>query len=103
MWDVDLTQKKFAFGNCVSPEKNNVVYSAFKIRWHFVILNEWICTDIYLLRFLKDSMKPYSSSIGDIFLGMVFSRKNIGSLGFVEIFQHIFENMQKTCRVYSVL
>lgn len=40
MWDLDLTHKKLAFGNCVSSEKNNVVYSAFKIRWHFVILNE---------------------------------------------------------------
>lgn len=53
MWDLDLTHKKFAFGNCVSSEKNDVVYSACKIRWHFVILSEWICTDIYLLRFLR--------------------------------------------------
>lgn len=59
------------------------------------MLNELISTDIYLLRFKKDTMKPYSSSIGDILLGMVlFSRKNIGSLGSVEKFQYVCENMQ---------
>lgn len=40
-------------------------------------------------------MKPYSPNVGDTLLGMIlFSRKNFGSLGFVETFQHFCENMQ---------
>lgn len=40
-------------------------------------------------------MKPYSSNIGDVLLGMVLvSRKNIGSLGFVEKCQNIYKNMK---------
>lgn len=40
-------------------------------------------------------MKPYSSNIGDALLGMIFfSRRNFGSLRFVEKFQHFCENMQ---------
>ena len=53
-------------------------------------------------------MKPYSSSTGDILLGMVvFSTKNTGSWGVVEKFQSFVKTMQglfiQYCRIGVML
>lgn len=55
MWDLDSKQNKnpiICFWKlCTIFVWNNVVFIAFKIRWHFVMPNELMCTHTYLLRF----------------------------------------------------